>query len=286
MGRFRVLKNIIGKYRYRLMLTYTLFGAEMLGNLLRPFLFGEAVNGLISGSYRSLIYLGIVHVSYIIIGTIRHMVDTRTYSDIYTSLVTKMLSRRIDDTDVSRLSAHSTLAREFIDFLEFDFNFIIEALYNLLGSLIMLYLYDHSVVVVCLAILIPVLRISYLYGQRVRRLTKNKNDELEKQVDIIRTKDYKTIHDHYLTLRKWQIKISDREAFNFGIMELMVLPVIIVSLLLTTSHLGTSVKPGDVIGIYNYLLKFISGLDTIPYTVQRYSSLKDITQRIDFVEEV
>lgn len=284
MSRIKTLENLAFEYKYRLLLTYSLFALEMLGNLLRPYFLGEAVNNLTAGSYRGLILLGIVQIIYLVTGVIRHMYDTRTYTSIYTSLVTRMLSRRINDTDISRLSAHSTLAREFIDFLEFDLNFIIEALYNLLGALIMLYFYNHSVVAVCLAILIPVLRISYVYGKRMQGLTKKKNDELEKQVDIIRTKNYREINNHYLLLRKWQIKISDREAWNFGIMEILALPVIIISLLVT-AHAGTSVKPGDIIGIYNYILKFVAGLDTIPYILQRYSTLKDITQRIELAQE-
>jgi hypothetical protein len=32
-------------------------------------------------------------------------------------------------------------------------------------------------------------------------------------------------------------------------------------------------------------LKFVTGLDTIPYTVQKMSSLKDIARRIEFEED-
>jgi hypothetical protein len=42
---------------------------------------------------------------------------------------------------------------------------------------------------------------------------------------------------------------------------------------------------GSLIGIYNYILKFVAGLDTIPYTVQRISSLNDITRRIELQTE-
>jgi hypothetical protein len=38
---------------------------------------------------------------------------------------------------------------------------------------------------------------------------------------------------------------------------------------------------GSLFGIYSYILKFASGLDTIPYTLQRLSSLSDITRRIE-----
>ncbi len=281
MSRFDILKKLIQKHRYRLTLTYLLFSLEMLGSLLRPFLLGVAVNDLINKSYHGLIVLCIVHLIWLIIGTIRHMYDTRTYSAIYTSLVTQFLSRRYGTTEVSKLSAHSTLAREFVDFLEFDLAYIIEALYNLLGSMVLLFFYDASIVAVCLAILLPVMCVSYFYGKKMRRLNKLKNDELENQVNIISGGNNEFIQDHYSKLRKWQIKISDKEAWNFGIMEIMVMLVIGISLLVSKNMTGTSIMAGNLIGIYNYILKFVSGMDTIPYTVQRISLLNDITRRIE-----
>ena len=290
MSRFQILRSLMMKHRYQLIFTYSLFSLEMLGNLLRFYFFGEAINDLIKGSYHGLIVLSVVHLVYLLIGTARHMYDTRTYSAIYTSLVTKFLSRRFSKIEVSKLSAHSTLAREFVDFLEHDLVYVIEAGYNLLGSLILLFFYDKTVVLICLAILVPVIIASHFYGRKMKLLNRQKNDELEKQVDIISTGNNTIIRQHYDNLRKWQVRISDKEAWNFGFMEIMVLLVIGVSLLVSKQMHGSAVLAGSLFGIYSYILKFASGLDTIPYTLQRLSSLSDITRRIelqtdDFPEE-
>lgn len=281
MSKFQILRNLMMKHKYQLIFTYSLFSLEMLGGLLRFYFFGEAINDLIKGSYKGLIILTAVHLAYLVIGTIRHMFDTRTYSAIYTSLVTKFLSRRYTKTDVSKLTAHSTLAREFVDFLEHDLVYVIEAVYNILGSLIILFFYDKTVVFICLAIMIPVIIISMLYGKKMLRLNKHKNDELEKQVDIISTGNNATIRHHYNNLRKWQVRISDKEAWNFGFMEIMVLLVIAVSLIASKNLHSTTIMAGSLFGIYSYILKFASGLDTIPYTMERLSSLSDITRRIE-----
>lgn len=273
------------KHKYQLIFTYSLFSLEMLGGLLRFYFFGEAINGLIKGSYTGLIVLAIIHLSYLIVGTIRHMYDTRTYTAIYTSLVTKFLSRRYSKVEVSKLSAHSTLAREFVDFLEHDLVYVIEAAYNILGSLVLLFFYDKTVVGICLAILIPVIIISLLYGKKMKQLNKYKNDELEKQVDIISTGNNTDIHHHYNNLRKWQVRISDKEAWNFGFMEVMVLAVVVVSLVLSKNLHSSTIMAGSLFAIYSYILKFASGLDTIPYTLQRLSSLSDITRRIELQAE-
>ena len=291
MSKFQVLRALMMKHKYHLIFTYSLFSLEMLGGLMRFYFFGEAINDLIKGSYRGLIVLTVVHLAYLIIGTIRHMFDTRTYTSIYTSLVTKFLSRRYLKTDVSKLTAHSTLAREVVDFLEHDLIYVIEAGYNILGSLIILFFYDKIIVLICLGILVPVIIISLLYGKKMLRLNKYKNDELEKQVDIISAGNSANIKHHYNNLRKWQVRISDKEAWNFGFMEIMVLLVIAVSLVASKNLHSSSVMAGSLFGIYSYILKFASGLDTIPYTLERLSSLSDITRRIeleadDFPEEI
>lgn len=290
MSRFEILKKLMQKHRLQLVLTYILFGLEMTGSLLRPFFLGVAINDLIKGSYQGLIILSAVHLGYTVVGTIRHMLDTRTYSAIYTSLVTRFLSRRIHASEVSKLSAHSTLAKEFVDFLEFDLIYVFEAIFNLFGSLVLLFFYDPAVVVLCLTILLPVMAVSYVYGKKMKHLNRLKNDELEQQVDIISSGDKNAMRRHYNNLRSWQIRISDQEAWSFGIMELMVMVVIGASLLITNRVAGITVLAGNIVGIYNYILKFVSGLDTIPYTVQRLTSLSDITKRIelqvdDFPEE-
>ncbi|HNU87335.1 MAG TPA: ABC transporter six-transmembrane domain-containing protein [Ferruginibacter sp.] len=281
MSKFQILRALMMKHKYQLIITYFLFSLEMLGSLLRFYFFGEAINDLINGSYHGLIVLTIVHLSYLLIGTIRHMYDTRTYTAIYTSLVTKFLSRRYNKIEVSKLSAHSTLAREFVDFLEHDLVYVIEAGYNIFGSLVILFFYDKTVVGICLAILIPVVIISMLYGKRMKRLNKHKNDELEKQVDIISTGNNSMIRHHYDNLRKWQVRISDKEAWNFGFMEIMVLVVVAVSLIVSRNLHSSTVMAGSLFAIYSYILKFASGLDTIPYTLDRLSSLGDITRRIE-----
>ena len=287
MSQLSIFKIIFSKHKWQLWITYILFSLEMLGSLLRPFFLGKAIDGLIYGNNRGLYELISIHFAYVIIGVIRHRFDTRTYTAIYTSLATNILSKKYSTRDVSKLSAHSTLAREFVDFLEFDLIYVIEAGYNIFGALVLLCFYDLKVVGICLAILIPVSAISFFYGKKMKGLNKRNNDELEKQVDIITTGNPLAIRRHFNKLRYWKIKISDQEAINFGLMEAMVIIVIALSLYVTSWITHTEeVAAGSLVGIYSYILKFSTGLDTIPYTVQRLANLKDITHRMELNEEV
>ena len=190
------------------------------------------------------------------------------------------MSRKKSEGNISKLSALSTLSREYTDFLEYDLIYILEAFYNIFGSLILIYFYDKEVVFICLAILIPVLFISRLYGHRMGVLTQNKNDELERQVEVISTFNSVEIKKHYELLRTWQVKISDQQAFNFGVMETFVMVLLGVALVVSTRFNAQTLNAGEIIGFYFYILKFTSGLDTIPYITEKYATLKDITTRI------
>ena len=97
---------------------------------------------------------------------------------------------------------------------------------------------------------------------------------------MIGGRDTVAIAEHYRRLREWQVRLSDQEAWNFGATELLVLIAITASLMLSTEMSRATLQVGAVVGIYNYILKFASGLETIPYMIQRFGVLKDILRRM------
>ena len=286
MGGLGYIKRIIFANKHRLGITYLLFSVEMAGSLLKPFFLGEAVNDLLRGGNQGLLVFLAVHLAWLIVGTLRMRYDTRTYSSIYNDIIIQVLSRKKKD-NISKLSALSSLSREYTDFLEYDLIYILEAFYNILGSLVLIYFYDKQVIFICLAVLVPILFISRFYGQRMGILTQNKNNELERQVEVISTFNPIEIKKHYDLLRKWQVRISDQQAFNFGVMEIFVMLLLGAALIVSTRYNAQTLNAGEIIGFYFYILKFSSGLDTIPYITEKYATLKDITKRImDYDVEV
>lgn len=96
----------------------------------------------------ALSFSAIVHLSYLLIGTIRHMYDTRTYTAIYTSLVTNSWAAGIIKLRCQN-SAPIQHWREFVDFRTRPELYVIEAGHNIFGSLVILFFYDKTVVGIC-----------------------------------------------------------------------------------------------------------------------------------------
>lgn len=275
------IRRTLREYRWSLALTYSLFALEMAGSLARPFFLGKAVDDLLVGETRGLLQLVGVHLGWLVIGMIRQLVDTRTFSSVYTRFITRLFEKTSDELDISRRSAYSSLAREIVEFLQYDLVYVLEAAYNVFGSLVILLFYDQTVVLICAVALVPVGLFSALYGRRTAALNVHKHDELEKQVDVIASEDPELIRAHYNALRTWQVKLSNQEAWNFGANELVILAVLAGSLLASTVLTGTPLKAGVLIALYNYVLRFTTGLDTIPYTIQRLAALRDILRRMN-----
>lgn len=271
---------VLRESRWQLIATYSLFAVEMLVSLLRPYLLGIAVDGLFAGQLQGLFLLAGAHLAYLVIGTARHMFDTRTFSGIYVRFVVRLQLRPAPEEELSRRSALSQLARQVTDFLEYDVNYVVEALYNIVGALALLFLYDPQVVVMCFALLVPVFAVARRYGKSVTRLNRLQFDELERQVDVLDGNDPAEITAHYQRLRAAQVKISDLEAWNFGFTELCVLMAIVGSLWVSTRGASVAMPVGTVIGMYAYVLRFASGLETIPHTIQRLGALREILRRM------
>jgi len=283
--KFSLLSKLFLKNKVGIIVTYFLFALEILSHLLSPYLLGNAVDDLINKSYYGFIVFCSFYFVRIFVSMFRRMLDTKVYTKIYTDLVTKFLSvKDIQQKDVSKLNAHSVLAKEFVNFLEYDLANVMYGLFTVIGAVVMLFFYSWYVTCICLFILLPVIIVSRFFGKRIMKLTTGYNNEFEKQVDIISSGNSEAIENHYNALRNLDIKKSNQDAYSFGSMEVLSLIMILASLIVLSTTTGV-ITAGTIIGVYEYIIRFSEGLDIIPYIVERYAQLSDITTRIELEAE-
>ena len=273
----KFIKGIVYHHRKKLLLTYFLVLLEKIGELSIPFFLGISIDGLVNHNFMPLIYLGSIYLIWVLIGTIRHRYDTKTYTNIYNQIVIDIIDKD-KEQNVSKTCAHTNLIREIIDFMEFDKVYITTAIINIIGSMIMIWMYSTSVVLLCSMIMIPVIYLSKSYGSIMKILSHRRNSELEKQVDVISTGNINATKSHFSMLRLIQIRISDKEATNYWQLQVISLILLIGSLLVI--GLNGPVKAGILVAMWSYLLTFLGALEIIPYAIQKWSNLHDIVSRI------
>ena len=105
---------------------------------------------------------------YLVIGEVRRMSDTRSYTRIYAHLASQLvLEQRGRQVEVSLVAARSALSREIVDFFERDVAIVLYVLYSVVGALVlMLCLADWVLVACCLILMLPVCLVSCWNGRQ------------------------------------------------------------------------------------------------------------------------
>jgi hypothetical protein len=104
------------------------------------------------------------------------------------------------------------------------------------------------------------------------------HDELEREVAVIETGKTEVVREHHGAVGRWRVRLSDLEAWNFGQMELFIL-VLIGATLVRICTLG--LLPGDILTIFQFLMMFLIGVDSVPQLVQQFSRLHDSGGRMN-----
>src|SRR5262245_32450307 len=273
------LWSIFAAYRWRILATYGLFNLENLLRLAQPLVLGWAIHDLLHSSTLGLALFFGQHVLYLAVSAGRRIYDTRCFTRIYADLATGLvLDQRRREVEVSRVAARSYLSRAIVDFVERDVVVVIYVLYSVIGAMAMLCWADPMLVPWCLALLLPTCLLSRWTGRQSLVLNGRLNDRLEREVEIIGRAQPAEVRRHFELIRRWRIALSDRDAWSFGTLELLIFGVMAAALVRTCARPG--VDAGTIVAVFGYVLMYVSGVVNVPLLVQQFNRLRDITSRL------
>ena len=269
------LAGIWNTYRARIAGTLSLLAVERLLGVAVPFVLGVAINDLIAGSLRGVWWLVALEFTALLIGTGRRLYDSRVYAGIYSDVADNTAQRT--DISVSRRAARLGLARELVDFFEWELPELLAALVGILGALTMLIYLLPSVGALSIVVGLLVAFVFVLSRGRMFNLNKLLNNELERQVTMLESGRAFLRWRHLSRLARWRIHLSDLEAVNFAIAELM-LSALIIGAVVVTVRTGLSV--GEVFAVLTYLIGLAQNLIVLPWTYQQSIRAHEIGGRI------
>lgn len=273
------LKRLFVGNAWGISLTYAFSLLENLFNLFYPFATGLAINGLLKNEYGGLMLFSAIWIAHAVVGVYRQRYDTYVFTRIYAKLATEMaLAQHKQGVLHSQIVARSGLAREIVDFFEHDIPTIITSVFGFLGSLIMLMSYDWQIGVACLAFLVPIVFFNRRYSRISLQLNRQLNDQLEREVEVLKHQDRGEIEKHYALLSRYRIGLSNAEATTWGLLE-GVLIAVNAFVIIRAASLAT-VEAGTIYAVLAYLWNYASSLASAPLLVQKASRLQDINGRI------
>lgn len=261
-------------YKFKLSLTLFMVILESIGWVLFPFVIGIAINDFLQDSYRGLALFALLGLITLILMTVRRLYDTRLYTMIYKNIG---LESTRQDTPLSTKTARLNMLREIVDFFEYSMPDLINSFAILFGSLFFLAVLNTKVFFASLAVSLLIVLVYGLSSKKTIYFNKKFNNEYEKQVDVVNTKNSQKVESHIISLNKWTIKLSDIETLNFGITWILVIFLQIFTIAISADK---AIAYGTILSIVLYVFEFTETSIHIPHSWQEYLRLKDIFRRV------
>jgi len=274
------IKNLMLRFRWRIIFTIALVLIDSIAGLLFPLFIGFAINGLLEGSIAELINLGLLGGFVLTVGSLRRFFDTRAYAGIYTTISNEMVAReRAKEKPLTAIVARANLLTEFVQFLENSMPTIIASLIGVVGVLLIILSLNAPIFVASVALFGLVMLVYVMSGKLNFRFNKGFNDEFENRVDAIASEDETRIDNHFQTMMKWQIRLSDLETFNFIIIWMGSIALLLFAPLSIIE--SGIVNFGLIFSILTYVFQYIESLATLPLFIQQIIRLQEISTRLN-----
>jgi len=272
--------SVLRRHRRALAAVYGAMAMENTFDLLYPFAIGLAIDDLLGrSSTRGLwLFVGIWSL-HTVVGVARQRYDTRVFSAVYAETATELVTaQRAAGAEVSMIAARATLARELVDAFDADVARLIAAAFAVLGSLVMLYLYDPLLGAVATLLVVPVWLLNRRLARRSRPVHVQVHDQLEGEAELIRRASRPAVTANYRLLARRRVVLSDSHASTWGLLEVFAIALAVFAFLRMTD---VTAEPGRVFATVSYVFAYLTGFEDVPELAQQAANLRDIAQRLD-----
>lgn len=246
--------------------------------VLIPLFIGYAIDGLLEGDFADFYVLSAILVVIVALVVARRIYDTRAFGKIRVNLGLSV-AEKLAHLPISSRNARLDMSRELVDFLENDIPPLMTAIIQLVAAFAILT--SAHVGLGLSAIVAGVLIIAVYSAAHSQFVASNAalNNCKEQQVDVLEQGVSRSIHAYLQKINLKEIKLSDTEAIVFGLIFLLLFIFVLFNLWLATHSL--TLTPGSIFTIVSYSLEFLDAAILLPITLQTWSRLSEIIQRLN-----
>ena len=271
-----LLKRFAGRFA----LTLTLVVLEAAGWIFFPLVIGRAIDSVLADSTRGLYEFAILGIVTMGIAVLRRLVDSRAYARIYVTLGEEM-AESAADTSTSTRTARLGMLKEIVEFFENSLPELINAVIGLAGTVLILAALNLPVFLGCLVVALATVVLYLLTGGLTMRYNQGLNDEHERQVDAVDSGDPARLAKHLRAMMRWNIRLSDLEAANFGINWVFMIGLLVFAVSAATTE---TTEYGAVFAIVMYVFQFVESMLMLPFFYQEWLRLREISGRLAAAE--
>jgi ABC-type multidrug transport system fused ATPase/permease subunit len=244
-----------------------------------PFVLGKAINGILLQHFFWAYFFVLQYALNGVVVTLRRQIDTKLFTKIHNNLIFQVISQyKNNQTGYSETVARVSLLYGVVSFFETDIPSLVKAAIQIVGASIMIVYYSKLLFLLCLFFLLPLIVINIHFSKRLAKITKQLNNNIEEQAEIIKNGSISEIQQYFEANRQSRIKQSNLDAFNFAKME--VLSVVMIGFAVYVLSISDVKSPGDIYAILAYTIKYSSGFDVMPQLIDKVVFIQDLQKRL------
>lgn len=266
------------QFRWRIIVTWFLVLLENALLALIPLFIGRAIDALLSGQAGALWEVASVMGALIVIAVGRRAYDTRSYGTMRVHFGAELVNR-IKDRPVSQVNARLDMSREMVDFLEAHVPELLTAVVQVVVSIAILWSFDARLGFSGLVVIVGLAIIYALFHRRFYKLNADLNSQTERQVSILEERRQRSLVSHLMRLRRYEVQISDSEAFLYGVIFAGMFAFILTNLWFASTI--QAVTAGMIFAILSYSWELVESGATLPAVLQQWTRLSEIRERIN-----
>ena len=272
--------SLLKRFAGRFALTLTLVVLEAAGWILFPLVIGRAIDSVLADSTRGLYEFAVLGIVTMGIAVVRRLLDSRAYARIYVTLGEEMAASDAGSSTSTR-TARLGMLKEIVEFFENSLPELINAVIGLAGTVVILAALNVPVFLGCLVVAVATVVLYALTGGLTTRYNQGLNDEHERQVDAVDSGDPARLAKHLRAMMRWNIRLSDLEAANFGINWVFMIALLVFAVTAATTQ---TAEYGVVFAVVMYVFQFVESMLMLPFFYQEWLRLREISGRLAAVE--
>jgi hypothetical protein len=273
--------TLLRAFPWRISLTWVMTLSETALMALIPLFIGFAIDGLLADSLLELLHLAVLFGVLVGLAVIRRIYDTRVYSFIRVEFG-RVQTTRGRTLSISKLNAQIGMGRELVAFLEETLPMVMTGITQLIIAVVILFAFSPLLALSAGLAALGVLAMYAMFHKRFYRLNADLNRQTERQVGVLEQRRLYPAVAHFLRLRRTEVRLSDSEAILYGVIFILLLALILFNIWHAVTTLAATT--GAIFSIVSYSWDFVDGAITLPATLQHWTRLSEIMNRINAAE--
>lgn len=268
-----MIKDVFLKANFKLWIGYFILVVEYILYSSMPWLLGKSVDSLLLANYTHFYLYATSAFFGLCIGILRRRLDTRIFSTIALQMTEEFLGKMFrSNLCSSKILVRIKKINLFTQFAEYTIPSVVRSSIYILVSFACLFSMMGSLTFCLFGVMLTTIITSHLFSTRIEKcIEASQLIEEQKEKAIIERRENEVM-EYCRTSRKLDVKISDIQAANWGVVDICCIICELGSILILT--LTKTPSPGEIMSSFVYVQSLCGYFQIFPSIIEQLKHLK------------